>query len=64
MVKPNGIINVLSGTYPINNQINLNVSGLILKGRAGSTILLQAPIVPFLCSSDNTTIEGLTMTSD
>ena len=47
MVKPNGIINVLSGTYPINNQINLNVSGLILKGRAGSTILLQAPVVPF-----------------
>lgn len=27
-------------------------------------ILLQAPIVPFLCNNDNITIEGLTMTSD
>ena len=25
---------------------------------------MQAPVVPFLCSSDNTTIDGLTMTSD
>ena len=64
VVQPNGIINVLPGTYPITSQVNLNVSGLTLKGRAGSTILLQAPVVPFLCSSDNTTIDGLTMTSD
>ena len=64
VVQPNGIINVLPGTYPITSQVNLNVSGLTLKGRAGSTILLQAPVVPFLCSSNNTTIDGLTMTSD
>ena len=27
VVQPNGIINVLPGTYPITNQVNLNVSG-------------------------------------
>lgn len=62
--QPNGIINVLNGTYPITNQLNLNMPGLIIKGRAGSEILLQSAIVPFLCNSDNTTIERLTMTSD
>lgn len=61
---PNSVIHVLPGTYPITNQIALNVPGLILKGRAGSTILLQAPVVPFLCNGGNITIDGLTMTSD
>ena len=64
VVEPNGIINILQGIYPIASQINLNVSGLTLKGRAGSIILLQAPIVPFLCNNDNIMIKGLTMTSD
>ena len=32
VVKPNGIINLLNGTYPINSQINLNIPELILKG--------------------------------
>lgn len=63
VVKPNGIINLLNGTYPINSQINLNIPGLILKGQAGTMILLQSAIVPFLCSSDNTIIKGITMTS-
>ena len=64
VVRPNGIINVLSGTYSITEQIVLNIPGLILKGRAGTLILLQASLVPFLCNSDNITIDGLTMTSD
>lgn len=64
VARPNSTINVLPGTYPVTGQINLNIPGLILKGRAGSTILLQAPIVPFLCSGGNVTIDGLTMTSD
>ena len=64
VAEPNGIINVLQGTYPITQQIALNISGLTIKGRAGSLILLQAPIVPFLCNNDNITIDGLTMTSD
>lgn len=64
VARPNSTINVLPGTYPVTNQIALNIPGLILKGRAGSTILLQAPIVPFLCSGGNVTIDGLTMTSD
>ena len=64
VIRPNGIINVLQGTYPITTQIALNISGLTIKGRAGSVILLQVPIVPFLCNNDNITIEGLTMTSD
>ena len=25
LVKPNGIINLLNGTYPVNSQINLNI---------------------------------------
>ena len=64
VVQPNGIINVLNGTYPITSQLNLNVPGLILKGRAGTTILLQSSLVPFLSNSDNVTIDGLTITSD
>ena len=36
VVQPNGIINVLSGTYPVTQQIALNIPGLILKGRAGT----------------------------
>ncbi len=64
VAQPNGVINVLRGNYPITNQINLNIPGLTIKGRAGAEILLQAPVVPFLISSDNTTIDGLTMTSD
>ena len=64
VAQPNGIINVLSGTYSITQQIALNIPGLILKGRAGTLILLQASLVPFLCNSDNITINGFTMTSD
>ena len=64
VVKPYGTINVLSGTYPITQQINLNIPGLTIKGMAGSNILLESSIVPFLCNSDDITIDGLTMTSD
>ncbi len=64
VVQPNGIINVLPGTYPLIQQISLNIFGLTIKGRAGSLILLQAPVVPFLCNNNNITIDGLTMTSD
>ena len=61
---PNGVINVLPGTYPISQQLNISTPGLTIKGRAGATILLQAAVVPFLLSSDDSTIDGLTMTSD
>lgn len=64
VVKPYGTINVLSGTYPITQQVNLNIPGLTIKGMAGSNILLESSIVPFLCNSDDVTIDGLTMTSD
>lgn len=64
VARPNATINVLPGTYPITQQLALNIPGLILKGRAGSNILLQAPIIPFLCNGGNVTIDGLTMTSD
>ena len=64
VVKPYGTINVLSGTYPITQQLNLNIPGLTIKGMAGSNILLESSIVPFLCNSDDVTIDGLTMTSD
>ena len=64
VAEPNSIINVLSGTYPVTEQNVLNIPGLILKGRAGSKILLQSSIVPFLLNADNVKIDGLTMTSD
>lgn len=64
IAKPNSIINILSGTYPITNQIVLNIPGLVIKGRAGTTILLEAPIIPFLCSSNDITIDNLTITSN
>ena len=64
VVKPYGTINVLSETYPITQQVNLNIPGLTIKGMAGSNILLESSIVPFLCNSDDVTIDGLTMTSD
>ena len=64
VVQPNGFIHVLSGTYPITQQIALNTAGLTVKGTAGAVILLQAPIIPFLCSADDITIDGLVMTSD
>ncbi len=64
VVLPNGLINILSGIYPISQQIVINVPGLTIKGMAGTKILLQAPVVPFLCANDNITIEGLNITSD
>ena len=47
VAKPNSTINVFPGTYPISNQINLNIPGLILKGYAGSDILLENSVVLF-----------------
>ena len=34
VAEPNGIINFLQGTYPITQQISLNIPGLTIKGRA------------------------------
>lgn len=62
--QPDAVINVLPGQYPIREQLALNIPGLTVKGRAGAEILLEAPVVPFLCSGGNVTIDGLTMTSD
>ena len=64
VVPTNGTIHVLPGTYPISQQLVLNVPGLTIKGQAGSTILLKSAVVPFLCNGGNVTIDGLTMTSD
>lgn len=61
---PDGVIHVLRGIYPISQQLTVNIPGLTIKGSAGAVILLQAPVVPFLLSGGNDTIEGLTMTSD
>lgn len=32
VVEPNGIINVLSGTYPITEQTTLDIPGLTIRG--------------------------------
>lgn len=64
VARPGGFIHVLRGTYLITQQINVNIPGLTIQGAAGAVILLEAPVVPFLCSGGNNTIDGLTMTSD
>lgn len=64
VVEPNGIINVLSGTYPITEQTTLDIPGLTIKGRAGSLFVLEAPVVPFVLTGGNITIDGVTMTGD
>ncbi len=64
VAQPNGVIHVLPGAYGITQQLAINVPGLTIRGRAGAQILLQAPVVPFLCSGGNNTIDGLSMTSD
>ena len=61
---PGGNINVLRGSYPVTQQLNINIPGLTIKGRAGAVILLQAPVVPFLLNGGDDTIDGPTMTSD
>ncbi len=61
---PDSVIHVLRGTYPISQQLVISTPGLTIRGRAGAMILLQAPVVPFLCNGSDDTIDGLTMTSD
>ena len=64
VAQPNGVIHVLQGTYPITQQQVVNIPGLTIRGRAGALIVLQAPVVPFLCNGGNNTINGLRMTSN
>ena len=63
-VQPGGTVNVLSGTYPITQQIAVSIPGVTIKGAAGAVISLEASVVPFLLGGDNDTIDGLIMTSD
>ena len=56
------MINVLSGTYPVTSQYVLS-NNVTIKGRAGSFIELEAPIIPFLLTGNNT-LDGLAITSD
>ena len=62
--EPGDTINVLQGTYPITQQLVVSTPGLTIRGTAGAVILLEAPVVPFLCNGGYDTIDGLTMTSD
>lgn len=64
VAQPGGIVHILRGDYPIAQQIVVNTPGLTLRGAAGAVILLQAPVIPFLCSAQDVTLDGLTMTSD
>ena len=64
VAKPNGTIHVLRGTYPITEQMAITTPGLTIEGKAGAFLLLQAPVVPFLCTAPNITLKGLRMTSD
>ncbi len=63
-VEPDGVINVLRGTYPITQQLAVSKPGVTVRGAAGAEVLLEAPVVPFLLSGGDDVIEGLTITSD
>ncbi|MDN4593873.1 right-handed parallel beta-helix repeat-containing protein [Polycladomyces subterraneus] len=65
-VNLGGAVNILSGTYPITSQIAVNKSGITLKGESGTVLLLQANpnLIPLMILANNTTIDGLTITSD
>lgn len=63
-MEPDGVINVLRGTYPITQQLAVSKPGVTVRGAAGAEILLEAPVVPFLLSGGDDVIEGLTITSD
>ncbi|MCL9970916.1 hypothetical protein MX569_09985 [Anoxybacillus kestanbolensis] len=63
-VNPGGTVHILSGTYPITSQIVVNKAGITLKGEPGTLLFLQADIIAMLITAANTTIDGLTITSD
>lgn len=41
-VEPDGVINVLRGTYPITQQLAVSKPGVTVRGAAGAEILLEA----------------------
>ena len=63
-VEPDGTIHVLRGTYPITQQLVVNKPGVTIQGTAGAEVLLKAPIVPFLLTGGDDTLDGLIITSD
>lgn len=63
-VEPDGTIHVLRGTCPITQQLVVNKPGVTIRGTAGAEVLLKAPIVPFLLTGGDDTLDGLTITSD
>ncbi|WP_260858029.1 hypothetical protein [Bacillus sp. FJAT-22090] len=63
-VNPGGTVHILSGTYPITSQILVNKTGIKLLGEPGTLLILQADIIAMLITAPDTTIEGLTITSD
>lgn len=64
VAKPGGTIHILRGSYSVTQQVVVNIPGLTIQGTAGSIIMLQAPVVPFLLNGGDNTIDGLIMTSD
>ncbi len=63
-VNPGGTVNILSGTYPITSQIVVNKNDITLLGEPGTVLILQTDIIAMLITASDTTIDGLTITSD
>ena len=63
-VLPTGTVHVLTGTYLLRSQIIVNKAGVTLKGYAGTTLVLQTPIIPILILGNGITLDGFTITSD
>lgn len=54
----------MAGDYTISEQQVLSADGVTLNGYNGATIILTAPVVPFLMNGQNQTIKGFKMTSN
>ena len=63
-VNPGGTVHILSGAYPITSQILVNKMGITLLGEPGTNLTLQSDIIAILVTATDTTINGLTITSD
>lgn len=64
VVEPYGTVNVLSGIYPVDSQLQIAKQGVTLRGHYEAKILLEADVVPILITASDVTVENFTMTSD
>ena len=63
-VEPYGKVNILSGTYNLNDTLQIAKNGVTMEGSNGAEVVLQSPVIPFLVTASDVTIKNLVITSD